>query len=194
MKRIALIVGAVLALATFADAWLGALSAPAVHLVTIAPRKFQASAFGTGTVEARVSVEVGSKITGRVVRLLRGQGHRVRQGNLLAVLENDEFRQQQEQSALGRDKALESVHLEQANLARARHARRQAGRDWQGDKARRQLGLFTVILLVISTVIVALIIYTLTVDKIREIATLKLIGVPGWLMVKLIMQQSLALG
>jgi putative ABC transport system permease protein len=62
------------------------------------------------------------------------------------------------------------------------------------EKARRQLGLFTVILLVISTVVVALIIYTLTVDKIREIATLKLIGAPGALMVKLILQQSLALG
>jgi putative ABC transport system permease protein len=62
------------------------------------------------------------------------------------------------------------------------------------EKARRQLGLFTVILLVISTVIVALIIYTLTIDKIREIATLKLIGAPARMMVKLIMQQALALG
>ncbi len=62
------------------------------------------------------------------------------------------------------------------------------------EKARRQLGLFTAILLVISTVIVALIIYTLTIDKIREIATLKLIGAPGLVVVKLIMQQSLALG
>jgi putative ABC transport system permease protein len=62
------------------------------------------------------------------------------------------------------------------------------------DKARRQIGLFTAILLVISTVIVALIIYTLTVDKIREIATLKLIGAPSAVMVKLIMQQALALG
>jgi putative ABC transport system permease protein len=43
-------------------------------------------------------------------------------------------------------------------------------------------------------VIVALIIYTLTIDKIREIATLKLIGAPGLVVVKLIMQQSLALG
>jgi putative ABC transport system permease protein len=62
------------------------------------------------------------------------------------------------------------------------------------DKVRRQIGLFTTILLVVSTVIVALIIYTLTVDKIREIATLKLIGAPRRVVVKLIMQQSLALG
>lgn len=62
------------------------------------------------------------------------------------------------------------------------------------DKVRRQIGLFTTILLVVSTVIMALIIYTLTVDKIREIATLKLIGAPGLVVVKMIMQQSLALG
>ena len=62
------------------------------------------------------------------------------------------------------------------------------------DKVRRQIGLFTTILLVVSTVIVALIIYTLTVDKIREIATLKLIGAPSHVVVKLIMQQSVALG
>jgi putative ABC transport system permease protein len=62
------------------------------------------------------------------------------------------------------------------------------------DKVRRQIGLFTTILLVVSTVIVALIIYTLTIDKIREIATLKLIGAPRLVVVKLIMQQSLALG
>lgn len=62
------------------------------------------------------------------------------------------------------------------------------------DKVRRQIGLFTTILLVVSTVIVALIIYTLTMDKLREIATLKLIGAPGSVVVKLIMQQSVALG
>ncbi len=62
------------------------------------------------------------------------------------------------------------------------------------EKVRRQIRLFMVILLVVSTVIVALIIYTLTIDKLREIATLKLIGAPGFVVVKLIMQQSLALG
>ena len=44
------------------------------------------------------------------------------------------------------------------------------------ERARRQIGLFTTLLLIVSTVIIALIIYTLTIDKTREIATLKLIG------------------
>ena len=62
------------------------------------------------------------------------------------------------------------------------------------EKARRQLGLFRIILLVISTVIIALIIYTLTIDKLRELATLKLIGAPNYRITGLIMQQSLAMG
>lgn len=46
------------------------------------------------------------------------------------------------------------------------------------EKARKQIGLFTAILLVVSAVIIALIIYTMTLEKRREIATLKLIGAP----------------
>jgi putative ABC transport system permease protein len=62
------------------------------------------------------------------------------------------------------------------------------------ERARRQIGLFTSILLIVSTVIIALIIYTLTMDKLRYIATLKLIGAPNRTVVGLIVQQSLALG
>jgi len=62
------------------------------------------------------------------------------------------------------------------------------------ERARRQLGLFRVILLIISTVIIALIIYTLTIDKIRELATLKLIGAPNRRIIGLILQQALAMG
>lgn len=62
------------------------------------------------------------------------------------------------------------------------------------EKARQQIGLFTTVLLTVSTVIIALIIYTMTMDKIREIATLKLIGAPDRRIVGLIVQQALALG
>ena len=62
------------------------------------------------------------------------------------------------------------------------------------EKARRQIGLFTVLLLVVSTVIISLILYTLTLDKLREIATLKLIGAPDHRIVGLITQQALAMG
>jgi putative ABC transport system permease protein len=62
------------------------------------------------------------------------------------------------------------------------------------ERARRQLGMFTAVLLLVSGVIVALIVYTLTMDKVREIATLKLIGAPDRTIVALVMQQALLLG
>ena len=62
------------------------------------------------------------------------------------------------------------------------------------DKARRQLGLFRVLLIVISTIIIALIIYTLTLDKIRDIALLKLIGARNGVIGGLILQQALLMG
>jgi len=61
-------------------------------------------------------------------------------------------------------------------------------------KARKQIGLFTGILLVVSAVIIALIVYTMTMDKLREIATLKLIGAPDRTIIGLIVQQALAMG
>lgn len=60
--------------------------------------------------------------------------------------------------------------------------------------ARKQIGLFTSLLLIVSAVIIALILYTMTMDKIREIATLKLIGAPDRTIIGLILQQALAMG
>jgi putative ABC transport system permease protein len=62
------------------------------------------------------------------------------------------------------------------------------------DRARRQIGLFTTLLLTVSTVIIGLIIYTMTIDKKKAIATLKLIGAPDRRIVGLIVQQALAMG
>lgn len=62
------------------------------------------------------------------------------------------------------------------------------------ERAARQIGLFMGILTLVSAVIIALIIYTLTMDKVREIATLKLIGAPDRTIVGLILQQALLLG
>ncbi len=62
------------------------------------------------------------------------------------------------------------------------------------DKARRQLGLFRALLVVISAIIMALIVYTLTLDKLHDIALLKLMGARNGLIVGLILQQSLLIG
>ncbi len=62
------------------------------------------------------------------------------------------------------------------------------------DRAKRQLGLFRVLLIIISTIIMALIIYTLTMDKIHDIAMLKLIGARNRVIMGLILQQALLIG
>jgi putative ABC transport system permease protein len=61
-------------------------------------------------------------------------------------------------------------------------------------KIRRQIGLFRFLLTVIATVIMALIIYTLTLEKLHSIALLKLIGAPNRVILGLILQQALAIG
>ncbi|OJX29171.1 MAG: ABC transporter permease [Burkholderiales bacterium 68-12] len=58
----------------------------------------------------------------------------------------------------------------------------------------RQIGMFLAILAVVSAAIVAFIIYTLTMDKIREIAVLKLIGTRNRTIAGMILQQALVLG
>ncbi|GMV45682.1 MAG: hypothetical protein AMXMBFR66_10800 [Pseudomonadota bacterium] len=58
----------------------------------------------------------------------------------------------------------------------------------------RQIGMFLVILAVVSAAIVAFIIYTMTLGKIREIAVLKLIGTRNRTIAAMILQQALGLG
>jgi len=60
--------------------------------------------------------------------------------------------------------------------------------------ASRQIGMFLVILTVVSAAIVAFIIYTMTLGKIREIAVLKLIGTRNSTIAGMIVQQALGLG
>ena len=62
------------------------------------------------------------------------------------------------------------------------------------EKVRRQIGLFRVLLTVIAAIIMALILYTLTLDKIHSIALLKLIGAPNTVILGMILQQALILG
>ena len=62
------------------------------------------------------------------------------------------------------------------------------------ETASKQIGMFTIILVVVSTIIIALIIYTMTLEKIKEIAIMKLIGLPNVMIMKMIVQETLALG
>jgi putative ABC transport system permease protein len=62
------------------------------------------------------------------------------------------------------------------------------------EKIRRQIGLFRILLTLIAAIIMALILYTLTLDKIHAIALLKLIGAPNTVILGMILQQALVLG
>ena len=62
------------------------------------------------------------------------------------------------------------------------------------EMARKQIGLFTALLTVISAIIMALILYTLTLEKVHDIALLKLIGAPNRVILWMILQQAFILG
>ena len=60
-------------------------------------------------------------------------------------------------------------------------------------KARMQLLTFRIILLIVSMVILTLVIYTFTMEKIRSIAIMKLMGAANRVIVRLVLEQSLLL-
>ncbi len=61
-------------------------------------------------------------------------------------------------------------------------------------RARMQIGLFTVILTLTATVIVMMVMYNLTLEKTHDLAVLKLMGAPRSRLLGLILQQAWLLG
>ncbi|NOU28933.1 MAG: ABC transporter permease [Polyangiaceae bacterium] len=61
-------------------------------------------------------------------------------------------------------------------------------------RARMQIGLFTVILTLTAAVIVMMVIYNLTLEKTHDLAVLKLLGAPRSRLLGLVLQQSWLLG
>lgn len=61
-------------------------------------------------------------------------------------------------------------------------------------RARMQIGLFTVILTLTATVIVMMVVYNLTLEKTHDIAVLKLLGAPRLRLLGLVMQQAWMMG
>jgi membrane fusion protein (multidrug efflux system) len=73
----------------------------------------------TGTLDPRAEVTVVPEISARLVRTLKNEGDRVSQGDLLAVLDDADFR-------LARDRARSSLDLAEANRAHARAEKERA--------------------------------------------------------------------
>ena len=62
------------------------------------------------------------------------------------------------------------------------------------EKASKQIGLFTTILVIVATIIISLIIYTMTLEKMKEISIMKLMGLPNRMIVSMIVEETLLLG
>ena len=60
-------------------------------------------------------------------------------------------------------------------------------------KPKAQTTMFRIILFTVSIVIISLVIYTLTMEKIRSIAVMKLIGAPNLVIIRMVLEESLLL-
>ena len=94
------------------------------------------------------------------------------------------------------DRAAVAAHISRWNHYRAMTAAEQEEVLTRNviERARQQLLLFRIILVVVVAVIIALIVYTMTLEKTRDIATLKVIGARDRTIAALVLQESLALG
>jgi putative ABC transport system permease protein len=96
----------------------------------------------------------------------------------------------------GADPGLVQAQIERWNYYRALTASQQEEVLAKSviERGRKQTLLMRAILLVVSTVIIALIIYTMTLEKTRDIATLKVVGTPDRTIAALILQEAVVLG
>lgn len=101
---------AVVALAA-AGAWAALRPVPASRRHPVVTGEVVAEAFGAGTLEARVAVTVGPKVTGRLVEVAADEGDRVAKGDLLLRLDDAE---------LARHVAVSRADLQAAEAGRAR--------------------------------------------------------------------------
>ncbi|WP_428563634.1 MAG: efflux RND transporter periplasmic adaptor subunit [Solidesulfovibrio sp. DCME] len=108
----ALVAAAVLAKTTF-------FAPVSVKVTKLASRDLTAQVYGNGTVEAKIVVGISSKITGKIVELQADQGDLVKQGSLLARLENDDLSEQVRQAEASVLKARAAQNVEEATLQKA---------------------------------------------------------------------------
>lgn len=86
---------------------------------------------GTGTLEARIKATISPKISGRLTSVLVDQGDQVTKGQLLALLDDVDLRQQVEVAQAGIAAAHASLDLVIADKRRAEAILDQAQRDYQ---------------------------------------------------------------
>ncbi len=117
LKRV-LVSGATLAIAILAGYQF--LTRPSgVRVVRAANGIVAQEVKGPGNVRARISVSVGSKITGLITQVFVDQGDAVQRGQLLAVLESDDLAARVQAARAAQSAAEEEIRAAEAALAKA---------------------------------------------------------------------------
>jgi HlyD family secretion protein len=114
------LVGCLLALAAVALAFF--LRPIPVTVARVSVRDLAPAVQGVGTVEAKLVVQIGAKITGRVIAVLADQGDTVRPGQVLVRLEDTEQAAQADQSQAAVLRARLTVTAQEAALKKAQAA------------------------------------------------------------------------
>ncbi|HEX9898148.1 MAG TPA: efflux RND transporter periplasmic adaptor subunit [Candidatus Methylomirabilis sp.] len=119
MKRL-LLAGGLLAVG--AGAVLFLIRPTSVTLAEVHFRDILPAVQGVGTVEAKAVVQVGAKITGRVVSILADQGDTVKAGQLLVQLEDTQHAAEVRQAGEVLQRASLAIAVQEAALRKARAA------------------------------------------------------------------------
>jgi HlyD family secretion protein len=122
--------------AVAAVVWLRFLRAVAVPLHEVAQGTVAVRVTGPGTLQARVPVTLGARITATVRQVDADVGDRVRQGQVLALLDGRDLAAQRDAAASQHEAVLRNVQAAQAALARA-----QAEHELADGKQRRDAEL-----------------------------------------------------
>ena len=93
-----------------------------VRVAKVVIRDLAPSVQGVGTVEAKTVVQIGAKITGRLIAVLADQGDTIRPGQIVARLEDTEQTALVEQSEAGVRRAVLSVAMQEVALRKAQAA------------------------------------------------------------------------
>jgi HlyD family secretion protein len=124
------------------------------HAATVGP--IVSEVLGTGTLEARVQATISAKISGRIAEVLADQGDRIKKGQVLAMLDDGDLRQQVEigkaevaATKAGVERAAAEITRAQVNATQARASYKRTAQlvaqklmsDEEFDKATQQRDL-----------------------------------------------------
>lgn len=113
-----------------AGAWIFRFRAVSVEACTVVKGPVIAEILGTGTLEARYQTTISAKIQGRLTALTVDQNDHVNKGQLLAVLDEAELKQEVSIYKASLDASMATVERVKAELARSRAVFEQAERDY----------------------------------------------------------------